>query len=139
MNVVYADILQLLPSAFNMIGTIYAVLSILKLKQQEIYKSITTAGIDLKDKELIIQKKQASIGLSLIVYSWVLQIIYLFIDTNVYFEFWCAFLLSLLGGIIVFGIGIYINKNFKNKYLNFKAKNKEFEEPHSKAHEWGEF
>lgn len=58
MSIAYMDILQLLSSAINVIGTVYAVLSILKLKPKEIYSSITISGMDQKDMELITQKNK---------------------------------------------------------------------------------
>lgn len=45
----YNTILQLLAALTNVIGTTYAVLSILKLKAQDLYQAITIDGMDKND------------------------------------------------------------------------------------------
>lgn len=59
----YNTILQLLAALTNVIGTTYAVLSILKLKPQDLYQAITIEGMDKNDESLLVQKKQARTGI----------------------------------------------------------------------------
>jgi len=70
----YNTNLQLLAALTNVIGTTYAVLSILKLKPQDLYQAITIDGMDKNDETLLVQKKQARIGIGLVIYAWFLQV-----------------------------------------------------------------
>lgn len=139
MSIAYMDILQLLSSAINVIGTVYAVLSILKLKPKEIYSSITISGMDQKDIELITQKKQARTGISLILYGWILQLIYIFLDISTLPEFLYTGIFSILGVLVVLIIIMNLNKRFERKYVKFKTEKSNDQPPHSSSHNWGSF
>lgn len=63
----YNTILQLVAALTNVTGTTYAVLSILKLKPTDLYQAITIDGMDKNDESLLTQKKQARIGICLVI------------------------------------------------------------------------
>lgn len=67
-------------SFFGVAGTVYAVLSILKLDIHDIYKTITLGGMDNRDEELLIQREQARLGIPLVGIGWFGQTIFSFID-----------------------------------------------------------
>lgn len=139
-TVQYNTILQLLFSLTNVIGTTYAVLSILRLTPTELYKSLTIEGMDKNDKSLLTQKKQARVGISLISWAWLWQAAFSFITI----QSCCKFVISLLVYIVTtltLVIVLYFwNNRFSKKYHEAK---KEFEkqkvEKHSETHRWGEF
>ena len=78
----YNTILQLLAALTNVVGTGYAVLSILKLKPIDLYKSITIDGMDQSDETSLVQRKQARVGICLVVYAWFLQVLFLFLKVS---------------------------------------------------------
>ena len=78
----YNTILLLIAALTNVVGTTYAVLSILKLKPKEIYQALTIEGMDRNDETLLVQKKQARIGISLVAYAWMLQVLFSFVTVN---------------------------------------------------------
>ena len=58
----YNIILQLIAGLTNVVGTAYAVLSILKATPTDLYKSITLKGMGDNDKSLLTQKKSSKNG-----------------------------------------------------------------------------
>lgn len=136
----YNTILQLLFALTNVIGTTYAVLSILKLKPKDLYQAITIEGMDKNDEALLVQKKQARIGISLVVYAWVLQVIVSFwIITTLYLFVVCLSAYVILTFILC--IILYLsNRKFEKKYYELREKmDKENPDRHSDYHTTTEF
>ena len=136
----YNTILQLLFALTNVIGTTYAVLSILKLKPKDLYQAITIEGMDKNDEALLVQKKQARIGISLVVYAWVLQVIVSFwIITTLYLFVVCLSAYVILTFILC--IILYLsNRKFEKKYYELREKmDKENPDRHSDYHTITEF
>ncbi len=137
---IYNTILQLVASLTNVVGTTYAVLSILKLKPTDLYQAITIDGMDRNDEALLVQKKQARSGISLVIYAWILQVI-LSIYSITSFR---IFLLCMLTYIVITTILciclFFANKNLEKKYSEVKAKlDKENKDRHIDAHTIIEF
>ena len=136
----YNTILQLLFALTNVIGTTYAVLSILRLKPKDLYQAITIEGMDKNDEALLVQKKQARIGISLVVYAWVLQVIVSFwIITTLYLFVVCLSAYVILTFILC--IILYLsNRKFEKKYCELREKmDKENPDRHSDYHTITEF
>lgn len=131
----YSKILISVSSFFGVVGTVYAVLSILKLDIHDIYKTITLGGIDNRDEELLIQREQARLGIPLVVIGWLGQTIFSFIDV-VSCRWFVGYLLIFL---IIVGILIAVvtwnNKKFREKYK--ENKNSGPQNTHKELHSWG--
>lgn len=111
----YSKILIVLSSGIGVTGTVYAVLSILKMTAKDIIQVITVAGIGARDEEVIVQRAQARIGISLVVLGWIGQSAFCFFEVqsrNVFFT--CLIVLILLTSVIV-SILILDNKKFGAK------------------------
>ena len=123
----FNTILLLFSAFVGVIGTIYAVLSILALTPDEVHKSITLKGIDERDKELIIQKKQARLGIMLVISAWILQCVFSFVKINCL----CWFLFALVATICLVLIEIVImsilNRKFEEKCVDYGTKRREEE------------
>ena len=136
----YNTILQMLASLTNVIGTIYAILSILKLKPRELYQTLILEGMNKSDDSLLTQKKQARIGISLVIYAWILLVLFSFwVITNT-----AVFILCLVAyGILTFLLYLIlfvINKRFENRYYELKVEwDKENPNKHGDLHTYGEF
>lgn len=136
----FNTIMQLLAGLTNVIGTTYAVLSILKLTPHDLYKSVTIEGMDKNDESLLTQKKQARVGITLIAYAWILQFIFSFVQITSC----CLFLLCILGYlvciILLCLVLIFLNKRFAKKYDDLKATlNKDKQNRHIDSHVWHDF
>lgn len=133
----FNTISQLLASLTNVIGTTYAVLSILKLKPNDLYNSITIEGMDKYDESLLAQKKQARVGITLIAYAWILQLVFSLVQIKSY----CVFLICILGYVVfttILCIALHIiNKRFEKTYIDLKEKSrKENPDNHMNSHIW---
>jgi len=133
----YETILQLFAGLINVVGTIYAILSILKLSPKQIFEAITIKGMNAQDENLLEQKAQARIGISLVAFGWLLQVMYALLEIITL----CAF--SVVFGIsIVLAIGLCIilhcvNKKFEQEYRQLKETQED--ETHLDGHTWKEF
>ena len=136
----YNTILQLLGALTNVVGTTYAVLSILKLKPNDLYQAVTIDGMDKNDESLLTQKKQARIGICLVIYAWILQVIFsFFLISSVK-----MFVLSLLAYVVVtvaLCLSLFlVNKRFAKKYFKLREQmDKENNDRHSDYHSIIEF
>lgn len=136
----YNTILQLIAALTNVTGTTYAVLSILKLKPNDLYQAVTIDGMDKNDETLLTQKKQARIGVCLVIYAWVLQVIFSFLSISS----GKMFVLSLLAYVVVtvaLCLSLHIaNKRFAKKYFELREQmDKENNDRHSDYHSIIEF
>ena len=136
----YNTILQLLAALTNVIGTTYAVLSILKLKPQDLYQAITIDGMDKNDESLLIQKKQARIGIGLVIYAWCLQVVFSFLQILSFRAFIILLLIYFAVTIILCLCLCAANSRFEAKYMNLrKQKDENNSDRHSDAHSIIEF
>mgnify|MGYP003293827733 CR=1 FL=1 len=136
----YNTILQLIAALTNVTGTTYAILSILKLKPKDLYQAITIDGMDKNDESLLTQKKQARIGICLVIYAWVLQVIFSFFSISS----GIIFALSLLTYVVVtvaLCFSLFLtNKRFEKKYFELREQmDKENNDRHSDYHSITEF
>lgn len=136
----YNTILQLLAGWTNVIGTTYAVLSILKLKPQDLYQAITIDGMDKNDESLLIQKKQARIGIGLVIYAWFLQVVFSFCSVQSCKVFVIALLIYAVVTTALCLCLLVANKRFAKKYLELrKQMDEKSGDRHSDAHSIIEF
>ena len=136
----YNTIIQLIAGLTNVVGTTYAVLSILKSTPTDLYKSITLKGMGDNDKTLLAQKEQARTGISLIVLAWVIQAVFSFVKIETIHWFLICLFLSV-GAIACVLIALYfVNKKFADKYYSEKpVLQAETNDEHASMHEWQEF
>ena len=137
----YPKILQIATSLINVIGTIYAVLSILRLTPKDIFSVVTLEGIDNSDKSLLTQKIQARTGIGLIVIGWSFQTLFEFLPINSCLMFIIC-IGSLLGVVALWLVFMHIrNKAFKKKYMEYEKKRRAQAEEaiHADQHTWGVF
>lgn len=139
-EVYYTTILQLLAALTNVIGTTYAILSILKLKPEELYQALTIEGMDRSDESLLVQKEQARIGISLVVYAWMLQALFSFWTITTLFLFMvCLFAYVILTSVLCL-ILFLLNRKFEKKYYELREKmDKDNSDRHSDYHTITEF
>ena len=136
----YNTILLLIAALTNVIGTIYAILSILKLKPKELYQALTIEGMDRNDETLLIQKKQARIGIGLVVYAWVLQVLFSFVTVTTIKSFLIWMVIYVFGTVVLCLSIFFLNKRFEKKYYQLRAKlDKENLDRHSDYHTITEF
>ena len=115
----YNKILQLIAGLVNVLGTAYAILSVLRLTPEDIHNVIRIKGIEERDKELIVQRKQARIGICLVALAWLFQVIFSFVNVieNV------AFIAAVVGMVLVIGMTMTIisraNKKFEAEYTEY--------------------
>ena len=138
----FNTILILVASLINVVGTAYAVLSILRITLKEVFSSITLHGMDERDKELLVQRKQARIGIALVLYAWIVQFVFSFVSLNSWNEFLWALLIVIAILIIILIILFLINKRFESNYRSYKEgqkANPTQDSPHIDSHMWGKF
>ncbi len=130
----YNTLLQSVTSLINVIGTVYAVLSILKLKPEDIYSKITWGGIGSADKDALLQKEQARTGIGLIMIGWVLQLVFGLLDIDNLCCFICCISVSISLVLIWFLLMQTINRKFKEKYAEFYQSKLDTKETHEDNH-----
>lgn len=136
----YNTILQLLAALTNVIGTTYAVLSILKLKPQDLYQAITIDGMDKNDESLLVQKKQARTGIGLVIYAWFLQVIFSFCPALSCKMFIFLLLIYSAATTALCLCLFFANKQFEKKYLDLRRQlDGKNSDRHSDAHSIIEF
>ena len=118
----WQNIASVIYSLINVVGTIWAVLSILKMKPSEVYKSLTLGGITESDEPLLIQKEQASFGVAWVVVGFVLQSIntFVIVDSLIIFLEWMLFTVVILGAVCY--IVHRMNTKFREEYNEYKEK-----------------
>ena len=135
----YNTILQLIAALTNVFGTIYAVLSILRLKPKDLYQAITIEGMDKNDESLLTQKKQARIGISLVIYAWILQVLFSFYEV-LSCKIFALFVLAYVVITTILGLLLFLaNKRFEKKYFELKKKMDSEGDRHSDYHYITEF
>ena len=135
----YNTIIQVIAGLVNVIGTTYAVLSILKASPSDLYRSITLQGMGNNDTTLLIQRNQARIGIGLVALAWIVQTVFSFVQITSF----CFFLICISICLIITALLLitlhFVNKKFSDDY--YQSKN-EFEdkstEVHTTLHEWNE-
>jgi purine-cytosine permease-like protein len=122
---IYNNVLLLVLSFFNVMGTIYSVLSIIKINPQDIFHSITWGGIGDRDKEILIQVKQARIGISIVLISWIFEVVFTFYEITSLCSFILSLLITLLIIFCVVLIAFLFNKHSEKVYQKFKEENQQ--------------
>lgn len=101
-------------------GTVWAVLSILKLSPGDVYKSLTMGALLEADESLLVQREQARFGITLVVIAFAFQSVNSFVSVETVGEFlgW----LILIVVVLVFACLIihHMNNCFRKEYTVFK-------------------
>lgn len=136
----YNTILQLLAALTNVVGTVYAVLSILKLKPTDLYKSITIDGMDQSDETLLIQRQQARVGICLVIYAWLLQVLFSFLKVSSVKMFLVCILVYVVATAVLCLVLFLSNRYFAKKYFELRENlNKNNRDRHLDSHTIIEF
>ena len=126
----------------NVVGTAYAILSILRISPKEIFSSITIKGMDERDNELLVQRKQARVGISLVLYAWIVQAVFSFVRINSWQMFVLALIIVLVILTVILLLLVFLNKKFDSKYSEYKKSkksNSSQNSSHLDSHVWHEF
>ena len=122
------NLLSIIYSLINVLGTVWAVLSILKLKPGDVYKSLTAGYFLEADESLLVQRAQARFGITLVVISFALQSINSFVSVNTVGEFLGWMILTVVVLAVACLIIHHMNISFRKEYTVLKeAKKKESE------------
>lgn len=133
----YSTILSSLSALIGVVGTVYSVLSILGLTIQDVFNSITLAGMDSRDEELLVQREQAKTGIPLVILGWVGQTVFALIKIISCKMFLIALGVLIASVIVEVLITKHMNKRFRQKYEAKKQNNTE--DTHMDDHSWGCF
>lgn len=107
----------------SVLGTIYAVLSILKISFEDLRFALTFEGVGSRDEEMLLQKEQARIGISLVILSFVFESINSLICINTAKEFGICLITEVVLTFVVLLIVVNKNKKFRK---NYSLKKQEF-------------
>ena len=129
----YSQILIIVSSFIGVIGTVYAVLSILKMEIKDVLNTITYGGLETRDQDVLLQREQARIGIPLVVISWIYQSIFSLIKVNTAYGFIASIVLIVISVFVDVRITIKRNKQFRNEYEVERLKPVQ---THKDAHEW---
>lgn len=132
----FNTILNLVAGLINVIGTTYAVLSILRISPKEIFNSITIKGMDERDDELLTQRKQARMGITLVVYAWIVQVVFSFVTIDSWERFGLALIIVLVVLSILLLLLVLLNKKYDSKYAEYKKTNASQVDNHLDSHIW---
>lgn len=136
----YSKILIAGSSLISVVGTVYAVLSILGLTIEDVFRSITLNGMDERDKELLVQKKQAVTGIPLVVLGWIGQTVFSFVEIKSMCWMIASFVIIFACVLLEILITRQINRKFEINYeRRYKKQAAKDEETHKEAHQWHEF
>lgn len=133
----YSAILSSISALIGVVGTVYSVLSILGLTIQDVFKSITLAGMDSRDEELLLQREQAKTGIPLVALGWLWQTVFMLIKVSSCKIFLIALSVLIISVIVEVLITRHINKRFRQKYE--AEKQSKSENTHMDDHSWGCF
>lgn len=113
-------ILSVIYSGLNMVGTIWAVYSVIYMTPESVYESLTIGGVTSADKGLIRQKKDTLYGIALIIVGFFGQTILTFVGT----PNWIYFVLYLIGTAILVYVTIKVVDSiycgFIERYMKIK-------------------
>ena len=108
-------ILSVIYSGLNMVGTIWAVYSVIYMTPESVYESLTIGGVTSADKGLIRQKKDTLYGIALIIVGFFGQTILTFVGT----PNWIYFVLYLIGTAILVYVTIKVVDSIYCRYTTF--------------------
>lgn len=115
----YNKVLQLIAGFINACGTAYAILSILRLTPDDIHNVIRIKGIEERDKELLVQRKQVRIGICLVIVAWFFQGLFSFVEVNNAI----TFVVAMVGMTILITTSVIFvnktNKKFETVYTEY--------------------
>ena len=129
----YSQILIIISSFIGVIGTVYAVLSILRMDIKDVLRTITYGGIETRDQEVLLQREQARIGIPLVVIGWIYQSAFSLIKVNTAYGFLISIVLIIISVAIDVRITVKRNKEFRKKY---EVERHKPVQTHKDAHEW---
>ena len=133
----YHSVLDIIFSTINVIGTLYAVLSILKIDVKTLFRSITLEGMDERDEELLLQREQARAGITLIAYGWSGQCYVSLMGDITRTQFWSCITVFLFIAFLLLPMLHKFNLKFKEDYKEYK-KSRPLD-THKEDHEIKEF
>ena len=104
-----------------MVGTIWAVYSVIYMTPESVYESLTIGGVTSADKGLIRQKKDTLYGIALIIVGFFGQTILTFVGT----PNWIYFVLYLIGTAILVYVTIKVVDSISCRFIERYMKIKE--------------
>ena len=114
---VQEKILSVIYSGLNVVGTIWAVYSVIYMTPWEVYNSLTIGGVTSPDKSLISQKKDTLYGIALIIAGFLAQTVLTFVGA----PNWIYFILYLIGTAILIYVTIKIVNSIYRRFIeNYK-------------------
>lgn len=119
---IFKNILLLLCNAVNVVGTIWAVLSILKMKPRDIYEATTYEEPLIADEALLQQKKQARCGVSSFVCAFVCQSVLSFMPVTFLKLFMVLLSVFIIVFILVLVVVHHLNRKFAEQYEEEKSR-----------------
>lgn len=105
-------ILSIIYSAINVWGTIWAIRSILTLKEKDLTNSGTIGTMCNPDKGLITQKEESYYGISMIIVSFIGQTVLSLVPATS----WTSFAIYMVITLLVVGITLLCVKNYNTKF-----------------------
>lgn len=118
----YNSIIDVISGFISIVGTIYAILSLLRMKPADIWNTCTFGGISNRDLEILEQRRQARTGILLVIYGWSIQVVLLFIDIRTFLEFSNTVAVIVLIGILICLLMGESNNRFEENYKREKRK-----------------
>lgn len=106
----------------SIVGTTYAILSLLRMKPSDIWNTCTFGGISNRDLEILEQRRQARTGILLVIYGWSIQVVLLFRDIRTFLEFSNTVAVIVLVGIVICLLMGESNNRFEENYKREKRK-----------------
>ena len=105
-------ILSIIYSAINVWGTIWAIRSILTLKEKDLTNSKTIGAMCNPDKGLITQKEESYYGISMIIVSFIGQTVLSLVPATS----WPSCTIYMVVTLLVVGITLLCVKNYNTKF-----------------------
>ena len=112
----YSQILIIISSLIGVIGTVYAVLSILSLQIKDVIKTVTWGGLESRDQEILVQREQARVGIPLIILGWIWQTIFSLIKVDSCTKFIASGILIVFSVVAIVLTMKSMNRKFRENY-----------------------
>lgn len=119
-NHMMQNVLSIIYSLINVWGTVWAILSILKLKPGNVYKSLTVGALLEADESLLVQREQARFGITLVVIAFAFQSVSSFVSVDTVGEFLGWLILTVVVLAVACLIIHHMNISFRKEYTAFK-------------------
>lgn len=112
----YSQVLVIISSLIGVIGTVYAVLSILSLKINDILRIGSWEGVEKHDLEVLTQCEQARIGIPLVILGWFWQTVVSLLKVESSIRFVILAILIIISALVTVVIINNKNREFRKNY-----------------------